>query len=59
MVGDVRKERRRWCAGGLRMILLIVAAFLALAGSTYAQSSAFTLNPKTANEAIDQLIWAN
>jgi ribulose-5-phosphate 4-epimerase/fuculose-1-phosphate aldolase len=59
MGGNLWKERPRWCAGGLRMTFLIVAAFLALAGSTYAQSSAYTLNPKTADEAIDQLIWAN
>jgi ribulose-5-phosphate 4-epimerase/fuculose-1-phosphate aldolase len=30
-----------------------------LSGSSYGQSSAFTLDPKTSDEAIDQLIWAN
>jgi 3-hydroxy-2-methylpyridine-4,5-dicarboxylate 4-decarboxylase len=59
----IRRTRRiesRSEGDKMAITLAFVVGFLffALAGATYAQIP-FTLKPKTADEAIDQLIWAN
>lgn len=58
----INGKESRGPARGRGPLFAVMAALILVSASadlSFAQSSAFTLNPKTAREAIDQVVWAN
>jgi 3-hydroxy-2-methylpyridine-4,5-dicarboxylate 4-decarboxylase len=60
VIGTTRRVESRARGGKMAITLAFMVGFLffACAGSSYAQIP-FTMKPKTADEAVDQLVWAN